>query len=139
MDYLKLMQQATLKNMLLLTLILVLLTIALTVWKITSLKDEKMDTSALTAARDKLNADIGTLLAGSTADQATIDKLTSEVSAVDADVVTALTPPPPPPPPPPLPLDFTAFNAAASAFAADTKLTQAQIDAATAALVAATV
>lgn len=96
-----------------------------------------MDTSALTAARDKLNADIGTLLAGSTADQATIDKLASEVSAVDADVITALTPPPPPPPPPPL--DFTAFDAAVSAFTADAKLTQAQIDTATAALVAATV
>lgn len=90
-----------------------------------------MDTTKLVAARDALNADIGKLLAITTVDQATIDILTTEVTAADTDVVKALGPPPT--------LDFTKFDAAVVAFKADAKLTQAAIDVATGAVVAATI
>lgn len=92
------------------------------------------DVIKLIAARDKLNADIGTLLGASAVSQASVDSLTAEVTQVDTDVLTAISGSAPPPA-----LDFSAFNAASAAFVADTKLTQAQVDAATAALVAATV
>lgn len=95
--------------------------------------------SNLTAARDKLNADIGVLVAAGTVPQATVDALTTEVTQTDTDVVAAGTPPPPPPPPPPPTVDFSKFALAATNFQADTNLTQDQVDAATAALVAATV
>jgi len=95
------------------------------------------DFSNLTAARDKLNADIGALVAAGTVPQATVDSLTAEITQTDTDVVAAGTPPPPPPPPPTV--DFSKFALAATNFEADTNLTQAQVDAATAALVAATV
>lgn len=88
-----------------------------------------MDTTALVAARDKLNADIGKLLAASSVDQASIDKITGEVTAVDADVVVLVTP---------VTLDFTAFDAAVAAFKADAKTIQAAIDVATGAIQAAT-
>ena len=97
------------------------------------------DFSNLTAARDKLNADIGALVAAGTVPQATVDSLTAELTKTDTDVVAAGTPPPPPPPPPPPTVDFSKFALAATNFEADTNLTQAQVDAATAALVAATV
>lgn len=50
-----------------------------------------MDTSKLVAARDKLNADFGTLIKSATVDQATIDKLTDETMALDNDVVAVST------------------------------------------------
>lgn len=94
------------------------------------------DFSRLTAARDKLNADIAALVSAGSVAQSTVDALADEVTSTDADVVSASAPPPPPPPGP---LDFSAFNAAVAAFVADTKLTQAQVDAQTAAVTAATV
>lgn len=90
-----------------------------------------MDFTALTAARDKLNADIGTLVAAGSAPQATIDALTADVVSADTAVVAASTPPPA--------LDFSKFDAAVTAFKADAKLNQNDIDVATGAIVAATV
>lgn len=91
------------------------------------------DTSKLTAARDALNADIGTLVSSANVTQAQVDSLTAEVSSVDGDVKAVINTPPP------VPLDFTAFDAAVAAFKADSKLTQANVDALTQAITTATV
>jgi len=115
-------------------LILVLLMAAFLGWKTRFIEDERevneVDTSALVAMRDKLNADIGKLLAASSVDQASIDKVTAELTATDTEVVALVTP---------VTLDFTAFDAAVAAFKADPKLTQAAIDVATGAIQAASI
>jgi predicted negative regulator of RcsB-dependent stress response len=133
MDLLRLTQQAIHKNMLPLMLILVLLMVALLGWKIrfsNESEEKEVDTTQLVAVRDKLNADIGKLLAASSVDQASIDKVTGELTATDAEVLALVTP---------VTLDFKAFDAAVAAFKADPTLTQAAIDVATGAITAATV
>lgn len=93
------------------------------------------DKSKLVSARDKLNADIGILLNASSVTQDQVDSLTAEVTSVDSDVQALINTPPPPP----VPLDFSAFDAAVAAFKGDTNLAQANVDAATQALIDATV
>jgi hypothetical protein len=80
--------------------------------------------AALIAARDKLNADIATLQGASSISDATLDGITTKVLDVDNDVVTALIPANPPP----TSLDFTVFDAAVTAFKADGKLSQQDVD-----------
>lgn len=85
------------------------------------------DNSGLVAARDALNADVGTLLNASSVTQAQVDTLTAELVSVDSDVKAVINAPPP------TPLDFAAFDAAVVSFKANVK-TQAAVDNATAAL-----
>ena len=79
----------------------------------------------LLAALASLTSHVTALQAASTPTDVTIATLTDAVNTVDTEVVAATQPIGPGP----TGVDFTAFDAAVAAFKADSKLSQADVDA----------